>query len=101
MTITLQHYLVLSVALFVVGAAGVVVRRNMLIIFMSIELMLAAANIAILAFARWTLLPQGNAVVLFVLAVIAAEAAVGLALVVALFRLKKTVYVDEMRMLKG
>lgn len=101
MIITLQHYLILSVTLFVVGAVGVVVRRNILIIFMSVELMLAAANIAILSFARWTLLPQGNVIVLFVIAIIAAEAAVGLALVVALFRVKKTVFVDEIRMLKG
>lgn len=101
MTITLQHYLILSVALFAIGATGVVVRRNVLIIFMSIELMLAAVNVALLAFSRWTLLPQGEVVVFFVMAVMAAEAAVGLALVVALFRLRKTVFVDEMRLLKG
>lgn len=101
MTITLQHYLILSVALFAIGATGVVVRRNVLIIFMSIELMLAAVNVALLAFSRWTLLPQGEVVVFFVMAVMAAEAAVGLALVVALFRLRKTVFVDEMKLLKG
>lgn len=101
MIITLQHYLILSVALFVIGATGVVVRRNILIIFMSIELMLAAVNIAILAFSRWTLLPDGAVVVFFVFAVMAAEAAVGLALVVALFRLRRTVFVDEIRLLKG
>lgn len=99
--VSLQHYLILSIALFVIGAVGVVVRRNVLVIFMSIEMMLAAANIAVLAFARWTLLPDGNVIVLFMLAVMAAEAAVGLALVVALFRLQKTVFVDEMRLLKG
>lgn len=101
MVLTLQHYLVLSVALFVIGATGVVVRRNMLIIFMSVELMLAAVNIALLAFSRWALLPDGGVIVFFVLAVMAAEAAVGLALVVALFRLRRTVFVDEMRLLKG
>lgn len=101
MIITLQHYLILSVSLFVIGAVGVVVRRNILIIFMSIELMLAAVNIALLSFSRWTLLPQGEAIVFFIIAVMAAEAAVGLALVIALFRLKKTVFVDEMKLLKG
>lgn len=98
---TLQHYLLLSITLFVIGATGVVVRRNMLIIFMSIELMLAAVNIALLAFSRWQLLPEGGMIVFFVLAVMAAEAAVGLALVVALFRLRRTVFVDEIRLLKG
>lgn len=101
MTITLQHYLILSVALFAIGATGVVVRRNILVIFMSIELMLAAVNIALLAFSRWTLLPEGEVVVFFVMAVMAAEAAVGLALVVALFRLRRTVMVDEMKLLRG
>lgn len=101
MTITLQHYLILSVLLFVIGATGVVVRRNVLVIFMSIELMLAAVNVALLSFARWTLLPDGQVVVFFVMAVMAAEAAVGLALVVASFRLRKTVFVDEMCLLKG
>lgn len=99
--ITLQHYLILSVALFVIGAVGVVVRRNILIIFMSVELMLASVNIALLAFSRWTLLPEGEVIVFFMIAVMAAEAAVGLALVIALFRLKKTVFVDEMKILKG
>lgn len=99
--VTLQHYLILSVSLFVLGAVGVVVRRNILIIFMSVELMLAAVNIALLAFSRWTLLPEGEAIVFFIIAVMAAEASVGLALVIALFRLKKTVFVDEMKFLRG
>jgi len=101
MTITLQHYLLLSVALFAIGATGVVVRRNVLVIFMSVELMLASVILALLSFSRWTLLPEGQVVALFVMAVMAAEAAVGLAIVVALFRLRRTVFVDEMRMLKG
>lgn len=91
----------LSVLLFVIGAVGVVVRRSILIIFMSIELMLAAANIAILAFSRWNLLPDGSAIAMFVLAIMAAEAAVGLALIIALFRLQRTIFVDEIRLLKG
>ena len=101
MIITLQHYLIVSVTLFVIGAAGVVIRRNILILFMSIELMLASANLAILAFSRWTLLPEGNAIVLFILAVMAAEAAVGLAMVVALSRLKDEVTTDMIQSLKG
>lgn len=101
MMITLQHYLILSVALFAIGATGVVVRRNILILFMSIELMLAAVNVALLAFSRWTLLAEGGVVVFFVMAVMAAEAAVGLSLVVALFRLRRTVMVDEMKLLRG
>jgi len=101
MTITLQHYLILSVALFAIGATGVVVRRNVLVIFMSIELMLASVNVALMAFARWTLLADAQVIAMFVIAVMAAEAAVGLALVVALFRLRKTVFVDEIQLLKG
>ena len=101
MTITLQHYLFLSVALFTIGAIGVVVRRNALIIFMSIELMLNAVNVAILAFSRWNAVVDGQVLVFFVLAIAAAEAAVGLGIVVAMFRNKATVYVDDMKMLRG
>ncbi|MFH1829379.1 MAG: NADH-quinone oxidoreductase subunit NuoK [Pseudomonadota bacterium] len=100
MTITLQHYLVLAAALFAIGAAGAVLRRNILIIFISIEIMFGAACLAILAFSRWNLLPDGKAAVLFIMAVMAAEAAVGLSLVVALFRRRRTVFVDEMRLLR-
>lgn len=101
MMITVHHYLILSIALFVIGAIGVVTRRNALIIFMSIELMLNAVNIAFLAFARWNLLIEGKMIVLFVLAVAAAEAAVGLGIVISIYRNRQTVYVDEMRLLKG
>ncbi len=101
MMITVHHYLLLSIALFVIGAIGVVTRRNALIIFMSIELMLNAVNIAFLAFARWNLLIEGKMIVLFVLAVAAAEAAVGLGIVISIYRNRQTVYVDEMRLLKG
>jgi len=99
--VTLQHHLILSVALFVIGATGVVVRRNVLVMFMSVEIMLASVNVALLAFSRWTLLPNGQALAMFIMAVMAAEAAVGLALVVAFFRLRRTVFVDEMKLLKG
>ena len=101
MIITVHHYLVLSILLFVIGAIGVVTRRNALIIFMSIELMLNAVNIAFLAFARWNLLIEGKMIVLFVLAVAAAEAAVGLGIVISIYRNRQTVYVDELCLLKG
>jgi NADH-quinone oxidoreductase subunit K len=100
MTITLQHYLVLAAALFAVGAAGAVLRSNILVIFISIEIMFGAACLALLSFARWNLLPEGKAAVLFIIAVMAAEASVGLGLVVALYRRLRTVYVDEIRLLR-
>ena len=101
MMITLQHYLALSLLLFTIGMIGVVVRRNVLIIFMSIELMLNAVNIVFLAFSRWTLIADGQLIVFFVLAVAAAEAAVGLGIVIALFRNKPTVSVDDITLLRG
>ncbi|MBI4211829.1 MAG: NADH-quinone oxidoreductase subunit NuoK [Deltaproteobacteria bacterium] len=101
MTITLQHYLFLSLVMFTIGMVGVVVRRNALIIFMSIELMLNAVNIAFLAFSRWSGLMEGQVAVFFVLAVAAAEAGVGLGIIVALYRNKPTVYVDDLRLLRG
>ena len=101
MTLALQHVLALAVTLFALGAVGATTRRNVLVIFMSIELMFGAAALALLAFARWNLLPEGQGVVLFVVCIMAAEAAVGLALVVALFRRRRTVFVDDMRLLRG
>lgn len=100
-TITLTHYLILSFILFIIGAIGVVIRRNALIVFMSIELMLNAANIALIAFSRWQLIPDGQVVAFFVMAVAAAEAAIGLAIVIALFRNRETVYLDDIKLLKG
>jgi len=99
--ITVHHYLILSIALFTIGIIGVVTRRNALIIFMSIELMLNAVNIVFLAFARWNLLIEGKVIVLFVLAVAAAEAAIGLGIIISIYRNKETVYVDNLRLLKG
>lgn len=101
MVITLQHYLVLSIALFAIGIVGVVTRRNMLIVLMSIELMLSAANVALIAFARYSLLPQGKVIALFVLAIAAAGIAVGLGLVIAAYRNKQSIMLDEWRSLKG
>jgi NADH-quinone oxidoreductase subunit K len=101
MQITLQHYIILSILLFSIGIVGVVTRRNLLIILMSIELMISAANISLVAFARWNLVPQGKVIALFILAIAAAGVAVGLGIIVALFRNKPGVLIDEWKMLKG
>ncbi|MDZ4224681.1 MAG: NADH-quinone oxidoreductase subunit NuoK [bacterium] len=99
--ITLHHYLVLAVVLFCIGVFGVIVRRNILVIFMSIELMLSAVNLVFLAFSRYLNNADGQIWVFMVLVVAAAEAAVGLGIIVALFRNKPTLYVDEVKELKG
>jgi NADH-quinone oxidoreductase subunit K len=95
------HYLVLAVVLLCIGAAGVVTRRNAIVAFMSVELMFNAAILAFLAFARLHGDLRGHAVAFFVMAVAAAEAAVGLAILVAVFRHRATVNLDELRELKG
>jgi NADH-quinone oxidoreductase subunit K len=103
-----QHYLVLAALLFALGAAGVVLRRNAIIVLMSIELMLNAVNLTFLAFARFPLVPNspmgsflaGHAAVFFVIATAAAEAAVGLAIIIAVFRSRTSVNVDEFDTLK-
>ena len=100
MGVDLEHYLILSTALFLIGTAGVLIRRNALIIFMSIELMLSAVNLAFVAFSRYTGDMGGHVFVFFVIAVAAAEAAVGMAIVIAIFRRKETVNVDEINLLK-
>ena len=94
-------YVVLSAALFTLGVVGVLVRRNPLVILMSIELMLNAANLAFVAFARQMQSVDGQILVFFVMTVAAAEVAVGLAIIVNLFRLRETVFVDEVNLLKG
>ena len=99
--IPLSWMLTLSAIVFVIGVIGVLVRRNALIIFMSIELMLNAANLAFVAFARSLGSLDGQIFVFFVMTVAAAEVAVGLAIIVNVFRLKETVYVDEINLLKG
>lgn len=99
--IPLTYYLVLSAILFTMGALGVLIRRNALIIFMSIELMLNSANLAFVAFARSFNDFGGQLFVFFVMAVAAAEVAIGLALIVAIFRTKHSVDVDQMSALKG
>jgi NADH-quinone oxidoreductase subunit K len=91
----------LATVLFVLGAIGFALRRNALVMFMSIELMLNAVNVSFVAFAREHGLAQGVIYALFVIAVAGAEVAVGLAIIIALFRLKETVDVDEVRELRG
>lgn len=100
MTVGVTHYLVLSAILMAIGAVGVVVRRNVLIIFMSVELMLNAANLAFVAGANSLGTMNGQTVVFFVMTVAAAEAAVGLAVILALFRNRQTVAADEIALLK-
>jgi NADH-quinone oxidoreductase subunit K len=99
--IPLTYYLVVSAILFTMGALGVLIRRNALIIFMSIELMLNSANLAFVAFAREYGVYTGQIFVFFVMTVAAAEVAVGLALIVSIFRTKHSIDVDQMSSLKG
>jgi NADH-quinone oxidoreductase subunit K len=100
MTVPLAYYLGLSAILFVIGVAGVLTRRNAIVVFMCIELMLNAVNLTLIAFSSSLGSATGQALVLFVMAVAAAEAAVGLAIVIALFRNKQTVNIDDINVLK-
>jgi NADH-quinone oxidoreductase subunit K len=94
------YYLALSAVLFTLGVVGVVVRRNPLVIFMSIELALNAANLALVAFGRRHGSADGQALVFFVMAVAAAEVAVGLAIIVAIFRLRQRLSVDDLSLMR-
>jgi NADH-quinone oxidoreductase subunit K len=100
MPIPLWYYLALSAVLFTIGVAGVLTRRNAIVVFMSIELMLNAVNVSLVAFSAFSGDNAGQLLVLFVMAVAAAEAAVGLAIVISLFRHKQTVNIDEVHILK-
>ena len=100
MEITSAHYTILSAALFSIGVIGVLVRRNVIIIFMAIELMLNAVNINLVAHARYLENLIGQIFVVFVIAVAAAEAAVGLGILLAFFRNKETVNIDEMNIMR-
>ncbi len=99
-SIPLDYYLILSALLFVTGVIGVVTRRNAIVIFMSLELMLNAVNLSLVAFSSFLGDIAGQMFVFFIMAVAAAEAAVGLAIVLSLFRNKQTVYVDEVNIMK-
>ena len=94
--LTLNHYLIVSGLLFALGIAGVIIRRNALLIYMALEMNLNAANLALLAFAKFNKLADGQVLVFFIIAIAAAEVAVGLAIIVALFRRKQSVNVDEL-----
>ena len=94
------HYLILAAVLFCLGMVGVLVRRNALVVFMSIELMLNAANLTFLAFARQKVDMVGHLSAFFIIAVAAAEAAIGLAIVIAVFRSRGTVNIEEIKTMK-
>ena len=99
--VPINYYIILSAILFTLGALGVLVRRNALIIFMSVELMLNAANLAMVAFSSVLQSFSGQIFVFFVIAVAAAEVAVGLALIVEIFKSKRSIDVDQMNSMKG
>ncbi len=98
--VSLSAYLVLSGILFTIGVIGFLIRRNTIVLFMSIELMLNAANLAFVAFSRFLNSMDGQIFVFFVMTVAAAEAAVGLAIILAVFRTKATVNADEINLMK-
>jgi NADH-quinone oxidoreductase subunit K len=103
---TLNDYLIASGLLFAIGLAGVVLRRNIIVIFMCLEMMLSAANLTLVAFSRYKTvdgLPNynGQMLVFFIITVAAAEVAVGLAIIVALFRARHTVHVEDINSMKG
>jgi len=100
MNVGIEHYLVVSAILFALGLLGVILRRNLLIIYMGLELMLNAANLALVAFSRFNNSPDGQVFVFFVITVAAAEVAVGLALIVALYRKRQTVQVEDLARMK-
>ena len=100
MILTIEWYLSLSALLFCVGVAGVLTRRNALIIFMSIELMLNAVNLTFIAFSRFLPNVDGQVFVFFVMAVAAAEVAVGLAIIVTIFRHKESLDIDKVNLMK-
>jgi NADH-quinone oxidoreductase subunit K len=100
MSVGLEHYLVVSALLFALGLMGVLLRRNLLVIYMSLELMLNAGNLALVAFSRFTGNLDGQVLVFFVITVAAAEVSVGLALIVALYRKRQTAHVEDLTLMK-
>jgi NADH-quinone oxidoreductase subunit K len=100
-TVPTEFFIVVSMILFVLGAMGVMLRKNAILVFMSVEMMLNASNLALVAFARqWGQL-EGQVFVFFVMTVAAAEVAVGLALIVAIFRNKKSINIDDLHQMEG
>ena len=100
MNLPIEYYLVLSAFMFVVGVTGVLTRRNAIVVFMSVELMLNSANLTLVTFSSFLGNSIGQLFVFFVMTVAAAEAAVGLAIIIALFRNKLTVNIDEVNIMK-
>lgn len=98
--LTLNHYLLVSGLLFALGIAGVIIRRNALVIYMALEMNLNAANLALIAFSKFNRIVEGQILVFFVIAIAAAEVTVGLAIIVALYRRKQTVSVDELKTMR-
>jgi NADH-quinone oxidoreductase subunit K len=98
--VSLGHYLVVSALLFNLGLLGVIIRRNLLVIYMSLELMLNAANLAFVALSRFNNNLNGQIMVFFIITVAAAEVAVGLALIVALYRKRQTAHVEDLTTMK-
>lgn len=96
----LEHYLIVSALLFTIGVVGVVVRRNAIVVVMSIEIMLNAGNLAFVTFARFLNSMDGQLIVFFVMGVAAAEAAIGLAILILIYRNRETTDVDELNLLK-
>ena len=97
----LSYYLILSAVLFTIGAIGLLVKKNPLIMFMSVEIMLNSANLAFVAFSRYLNNIDGQVIVFFIMTIAAAEVVVGLAIIVAIFRSRATVDVDEVNALRG
>jgi NADH-quinone oxidoreductase subunit K len=100
MTVGLDHYLIVSALLFTLGLLGVIVRRNLLVIYMGLELMLNAGNLALVAFSWFNKSLDGQVFVFFIITVAAAEVAVGLALIVALYRKHQTAHVEDLATMK-
>ena len=100
MSVGIGHYITVSILLFCLGLLGVIVRRNLLVIYMGLELMLNAANLALVAFSRFNNDLDGQVFVFFVITVAAAEVAVGLALIVALYRKRRTAHVEDLTFMK-
>ena len=98
--VPLNHYLILSAAIFPIGVVGVVIRRNLIVVLMSIELMLNAVNLTFIAFSRFLGSMEGQVIVFFVMAVAAAEAVVGLAIIISVFRHRQSLDPQEMQLLK-
>jgi NADH-quinone oxidoreductase subunit K len=100
MHVGLEHYLTVSFLLFALGLLGVILRRNLIVMYMSLELMLNAANLALVSFSRFNHKLDGQVLVFFIITVAAAEVAVGLALIVALFRKRQSAHVEDLTSLK-